>query len=175
MSVLKKCPVIWANVIKPNTKFTPKWDIVALLTQEQAKALKEEALELGGKIKFRKETFNGEDWLGYQLKRNLQKSDGTDNNQPVVVDASKNPFTELVGNGSICNIQYSLVAYKNKFGSGITNDLKGVQVLKHVPYIGGDGSEFEDEDGYESPVAKGPNVSNKTEGFDDDFEDPFDE
>ena len=176
MSVLRKCPVIWANVIKPNVKFQPKWDIVALLTKDQARQLKDEASELGGNIKFRKETFNGEEWLGYQFKRNLVRADGEENSQPPVMDAKKEPFTDLVGNGSICNIQYSLVSYKNKFGKGITSDLKGVQVLKHVPYIGGDGSEFEDEDGFDSQIDQGPKATPKIqeEAFDDDLEDPFD-
>lgn len=141
MAVLKNVRVSWACVLEPNRTFTPAWEVKVHMNAAQAKALQDEAKSLNKKgLNIKKE---GDDEYTFRFKRNISRADGTENRAPVVVGQDgKTPFKELIGNDSICNIQYGLVAYTNKFGSGVTSDLKGVMVVKHVPYTGGDGSEF---------------------------------
>lgn len=149
MAVLRNVPVKWAKVHQPNTSFEPhSWEIVAVLTQEQADALQKEAKELSPKgIKIKEVDGN----LEFRFRRKVERSDGaggTIQNNPPVVVGPKGPgdlFDKLIGNGSVCNIQYNFSAYENKFGKGVTVDLKGVQVLTHVPYGVADGAEFGEE------------------------------
>lgn len=60
-----------------------------------------------------------------------------------VIDKDGQPFTENVGNGSVCNIK--MFGYKNQDGQ-VTVMLDTVQVIEHVPYEGGDGSSGSVED-----------------------------
>ena len=50
---------------------------------------------------------------------------------PFVVGPSAKPFTESIGNGSVCNVFATLDTVKK----GKALRLKGVQVLTHVPYV----------------------------------------
>ena len=62
------------------------------------------------------------------------------------MDANKDPFTDLIGNGSLCNIAYSIRPWTGFGGEGVAADLNAVQVLEHVPYEGDKGiTEFEEE------------------------------
>ena len=141
MSVLSKVAVSWASVQEPNTQFEPAWEILCHLSKEQADALIKEAKAVHPKgIKIKKEEDGS---LSIRFKRSVERKDGKgENKKPVVVDKKAKPFEDLIGNGSICNIEYSLVPWNNKFGSGITTDLKAVQVLELVPYGAKDGASF---------------------------------
>jgi len=123
--------------------FEPSWEIQVTLTPEQAKALQAEAKALNPKgIRIKNED---DGTKSFRFKRKVLKADGVSENNPPVVcgpGGKDDKFDKLIGNGSICNIQYGLVGYDNKFGKGITTDLKGVQVLVHVPYGAQDGDEF---------------------------------
>jgi hypothetical protein len=142
MPVLKNVKVSWASVQKPNIQFEPCWEIKVHLNKEQASKLQAEAKALNPKgIKIKQEG----DEFTFRFKRKVEKADGTENKAPVVCGPGgiDDKFTRLIGNGSICNVQYLLIAYDNKkFGKGITTDLKGVQVLEHVPYGEADGEAF---------------------------------
>lgn len=164
MSILRNVVVNWASIQEPNVQFEPAWEIQAVLSEEQAAELMAEAKKVHKKgIKIRKDD-NGV--LTYRFRRKVTRADGVgENAKPVVVDALKQPFTEKVGNGSICNIQYLFLAYSNKFGDGVTCDLKGVQVLEHIPYGISDGDEFESESG--SSEAKQSKTTN--DEYDEDF------
>jgi hypothetical protein len=168
MSVIKNVPVRWASVIKPETTFDPVWTIEVILTEEQADRLKKEAKAVNPKgIKIKKDD---EGNLVFRFKRKVMKANGEENNPPVCKGTKRDlltgkleDFTQLIGNGSICNVQYLFYEWENKFGSGVGADLKGVQVVEHVPYGVADGDEF-DELGSEE-------TSEDSEGFDDeDFE-----
>jgi len=67
-----------------------------------------------------------------------------------VVDSKGNPFTEEVGNGSICTLK--CFAYRNR-DEELVITLDTVVVLEHVPYEGGGDSSggFDDELGFEIP------------------------
>lgn len=60
-----------------------------------------------------------------------------------VIDAEGNPFTENVGNGSVCNVK--LFGYRNQ-DNQIVVMLDTVQVLEHVPYVGKAPSDSVDDD-----------------------------
>lgn len=60
-----------------------------------------------------------------------------------VIDAEGNPFTENVGNGSVCNVK--LFGYRNQDGQVVVM-LDTVQVIEHVPYEGKTSSDSVDDD-----------------------------
>lgn len=170
MSVLKNVVISWANIQTPNTQFQPTWEIQAHLSEEQANELMAEAKKIGPKgIKIKKDD-NGE--LTYRFKRRVERADGAgDNDKPVVYGPkgkTGGDFTELVGNGSVCNIQYLFLPYDNKFGKGVTCDLKGVQVMHHIPFGIQDGDEFDSEE--DEPVS----ASTKKTTFNDEYDDDED-
>lgn len=158
MPVLKNVPVQWASIIKPNTQFEDCWEVQVELTKEQADQLQDEAKKIHKKgIKLKQE----DNKFFYRFRRLVKRKDGKGENlPPVVIGPDGEKFEKLVGNGSVCNVQYSLSPYDNKFGTGVTNDLKGVRVIKHVPFGEQDGEGLMDED--ESP-------KNNHNEYDEDF------
>lgn len=148
MAVLKAVPVRWVQIQSPDTRYDHQWSLDALLTKEQAKKLAADAKKVHTKgIKIKKDD-DGQ--LFYKFSRKVQKSDGSgENSQPVCIDGHKTPLTCLIGNGSVCNIQYNIFDWKNKFGEGAGIDFMGIQVLDLVSFGGSDGDEFEDEGGSE--------------------------
>ena len=60
-----------------------------------------------------------------------------------VIDAEGNPFTENVGNGSVCNVK--LFGYRNVDGQVVVM-LDTVQVIEHVPYEGRAASDSVEDD-----------------------------
>lgn len=60
-----------------------------------------------------------------------------------VIDAEGNPFTENVGNGSVCNVK--LFGYRNQDNQVVVM-LDTVQVIEHVPYEGKASSDSVDDD-----------------------------
>ena len=164
MSVIRNVVVSWASVQEPNIQFEPCWELQAHLTQEQANELITEAKKVSPKgIKIKKDDTG----MTYRFKRRVARADGNGENQKPVVfgplGKSGGPFTSLIGNGSVCNIQYMFIAYDNKFGKGVTCDLKGVQVVEHVPYGVADGDEFD-----ESPSIS-TTSKNEDTSYDEDF------
>jgi hypothetical protein len=126
----------WASVIQPNTKYEPVWCIdVCNLDAKAKKILKADGI--AHKIK------NVGDDRGDFIKitQKVDKRDGTKFDAPKVVDGMKRPFTQLIGNGSEVAVKYKARDWDHAGKSGITADLKAVQVLKHVPY--GDGEDFD--------------------------------
>jgi len=125
----------WACIQKPNTSFEPVWSIDLKVDSATAKVLKKQGLST---VKDTEDTF--------KFKRNVTNRKGADNQKPVVVDALMNPLTKLVGNGSLVKVQYSTYEWEYKRKKGVSADLKGVQVLKLVPYGVQDGDEFAEEE-----------------------------
>jgi hypothetical protein len=126
----------WASVIQPNTKYEHVWCIdVCNLDAKSKKILKADGI--AHKIK------NVGDDRGDFIKitQKVDKKDGTKFDAPKVVDGMKRPFTQLIGNGSEVAVKYKARDWEHGGKSGITADLKAVQVLKHVPY--GDGEDFD--------------------------------
>ena len=141
MSVLREVRCQWASVIEPNTKFEHRWEIDAILNSEQAAQL----VDAGVKIK---------DVEGVQTLRFKRKCTGTKKDggtfkldPPKVVDAAKQPFTSLIGNGSLVNIAYTIRKGEMMGKPYCKADLDAVQVLELVEYggAGGGADEFSDE------------------------------
>ena len=63
----------------------------------------------------------------------------------MVVDADKEPFNQIIGNGSEVTIIYKIYEWKNNFGKGIGADLDKIMVHKLVPYAGGNADEDFDD------------------------------
>ena len=139
MSLLKNVRVSWCSITEPNTKFEHQWEVVANLDKQQAATLADH----GFKLRTGKD--GGQE---YRFKRRCQGTKKTgekfDKQQPKLVDAARQPFTELVGNGSLCNIQYEIKQTTFAGNSYVNGDLQGVQVIEHVPF-GGAADEFGDE------------------------------
>jgi len=140
MAVLKNVQVRWAQIQAPDTRYDPQWSVDALLTKEQAKAISDAAKKVHKKgVKIKKDD-DGQ--LYYKFSRKVDKADGSgENKAPRCIDGQKNPVTDLIGNGSLCNIQYSVFPWDNKFGTGVGIDFAGIQVLELVSF-GGDADEF---------------------------------
>ena len=140
MSVLREVRCQWASVIEPNTKFEHRWEIDAILSDEQAAQL----VDLGLKIKDDK----GVKTYRFKRKCGGTKRDGTPYklSPPNVVDAAKVKFEKLIGNGSLVNIGYSIRKGEMMGTPFCKGDLDAVQVLELVEYGGGGGvDEFSDE------------------------------
>ena len=137
--ILRNVRCSWASVIEPNTKFEDQWEIVANLNKEQAAQLAEHGFKL---------KTEDDGTQSYRFKRRTQGTKKTgekfDKNPPMVIDASKEPFDKLIGNGSLVNIQYDVKTVPFAGQTYINGDLCGVQVLEHVSF-GESADEFEDE------------------------------
>lgn len=133
---LSGCPVKWAYLINPDTAFNDrKWSIDAYLNDEDAKELK----SLGFNIK------DSEDGPFIKLKRKCTTAAGKDLTPPQVVGKDPSiPFTEEVGNGSICNILVYAVFRSIKGRDVLCAYLEKVQVVDHVAREAREDTGFED-------------------------------
>ena len=85
-----------------------------------------------------------------------------------VIDTEGKPFTETVGNGSVCTLK--LFAYRNQDNQLVVT-LDTVQVLEHVPYEAkgnGSGSVEDDVLGVSYQVKKADKVEGGTETVEED-------
>ena len=141
----------WASVQAPNDKFPPpKYCIDLVVDEATAATLRAEGLKVEEK--------EGQG-LTLKAKRNQFRKDGTLNTKPNVVDANKKPFEDLIGNGSLVNLQYNPYDWEFAGNKGKSADLVGVQVLEHVAFSG-TSDEFE-------AAAETPDVDDGE--FDDEF------
>lgn len=125
----------WACVQKPNTTFEPCWTIDVEVDDSTAKELIKQGLAP------RKNTTNT-----FRFKRNVEnKATGESNRAPKVMDKTRAPFEQLIGNGSEVKVQYRLYDWEWKKKKGIGADLQAVMVVKHIPYGGEDGDELDPE------------------------------
>jgi hypothetical protein len=168
MARLDNVKVNWANVLAPSTQFEPAWEIQATFASEaQAQEFVNESKIVDPKAKGIKLKENDAGEKVYRFRRKVERADGNGENNPPLVcgpGGKDDPWDKLIGNGSVCNIQYAFLPYNNKFGKGVTVDLKGVQVIEHVAFGVQDGDEF---DAADSPAA--PSTSSSNEFDDDDF------
>ena len=134
---------LWASVQAPNEKFPPPvYCIDLVIDQELADTLTAD----GVSVKTNKE--NGE--LTVKAKRAQFRKDGTLNTKPNCVDMAKQPFTDLIGNGSLVNLQVNVFDWEFAGKKGRSLDFVGVQVVEHVAFSGSS-DEFEStEDGVDS-------------------------
>tara|TARA_R100000781_G_C3987269_1_gene95652 strand:+ start:50 stop:523 length:474 start_codon:yes stop_codon:yes gene_type:complete len=120
----------WASVITPNTRFDPDgvWTIdVGNLDDLNKKKAQKAGLTLKNKGD-EKEDF-------VTMKRKVRNAKGSLNRQPNVVDANKRLITDtMIGNGSKVNVLYEPFEWNFGGKTGVSADLRAVQVTELVPY-----------------------------------------
>ena len=120
----------WASVITPNSKFDSDgvWTIdVANLDDLNKKKAQKDGLTVKNKGD-EKEDF-------VTIKRKVRNNKGNLNRQPNVVDANKRLVTEtMIGNGSKVNVLYEPFEWNFGGKTGVSADLRAVQVTELVPY-----------------------------------------
>lgn len=89
----------------------------------------------------------------FKMKAEVRKKDGTTfSQQPVVVDAKRQPVDRTVGigNGSVVKVAFDAAPYVVQGTAGVAMRLKAVQVIELIEYSGtGGDSLFDEEDGFE--------------------------
>ena len=120
----------WASVISPNTKFDADgvWTIdVGNLDDLNKKKAQKDGLTIKNKVDEK------EDFVTF--KRKVRNNKGNLNRQPNVVDANKRLITEtMIGNGSKVNVLYEPFEWNFGGKTGVSADLRAVQVTELVPY-----------------------------------------
>jgi|TARA_R100000995_G_scaffold56662_2_gene28060 hypothetical protein len=120
----------WASVITPNTKFDADgvWTIdVGNLDDLNKKKAQKDGLTIKNKGDEK------EDFVTF--KRKVRNAKGSLNRQPNVVDANKRLITEtMIGNGSKVNVLYEPFEWNFGGKTGVSADLRAVQVTELVPY-----------------------------------------
>ena len=139
--ILREVRCSWASVTEPNTKFDDTWEIVAHLDTAKAAVLADHGFKL---------KTEDDGTQSYRFKRKCQgtKRDGSgkfDKEPPSCIDSEKNKFSDLIGNGSLVNIQYAVKTTSFAGNTFISGDLEGVQVLEHVQFSATGADEFGDE------------------------------
>jgi hypothetical protein len=120
----------WASVITPNTKFDADgvWTIdVGNLDDLNKKKAQKDGLTVKNKGD-EKEDF-------VTIKCKVRNAKGNLNRQPNVVDANKRLVTDtMIGNGSKVNVLYEPFEWNFGGKTGVSADLRAVQVTELVPY-----------------------------------------
>ena len=120
----------WASVIHPNTKFDADgvWTIdVGNLDDLNKKKAKKDGLTIKDK--------GDEKGEFVTIKRRVRNNKGVLNRAPNVVDANKRLITDtMIGNGSKVNVLYEPFEWNFGGKSGVSADLRAVQVTELVPY-----------------------------------------
>ena len=157
MPVLSNAKVKWAKIQEPerSAEYGDSWSVEVELSAAQVTQLTADGL--APKVLDQKDQNKAP--TGTKVIRLKRKTTGTkrtggtfEKQQPKCVDSVKQPFTNLIGNGSVCNVAYNIV--ESTFG--ISADFAGIQVLELVSFGGGgkDASdEFESVEGGATPIA----------------------
>ena len=127
--------VYWASIQAPNTAYEPEWGLDMLVDDNNRKAFEADGVDIKNKGDERGDFVH--------IRQKVSRRDGTQNDAPVVMDGQKKPFKELVGNGSIANVQYTPFEWSMNGKSGVSPILKRVQIVEHVPYAGGNAEDFD--------------------------------
>lgn len=134
--------VMYARVHTPRTKYQSEEKEFSLnveLTETELKQLKTLGLNKKKQLVQKSDadgggTFTDEEGKTY-LQVKLPEISSTGNIQKVlVINKARQPFTDLIGNGSTAIVQLTLLPFTNAFGSGVSTRLRAVQVLTHVPF-----------------------------------------
>jgi hypothetical protein len=142
--VLKNVRVKYAKVTRPGKAYDDskpdEWSVNMYVTEEDTAALTAAGVSC-------KEDKDGHEY--YLAKRATKNGKGEAVKPPQVVDSKKEPFTDDIGNGSVCNIAVTLFPWERDKGKrkGILLYLNAVQVVNHVAYNAGGTDVFDVVDG----------------------------
>lgn len=181
----KNVPVTFAQVLKPGKKYQSDdtaYQLNLFINKDTADkvadiGLNKELAEVGvtkikkgqnrGELKYKLDEHNTP-YVGMfaaQFTRNTVKRDKegvvVKKYEPLkVVDSDGNPFTQEVGNGSVCHVK--LFAYRNSDNMLVVM-MDTVVVVDHVPYVK-DGDSFDEELGitYKGSTTKEKEVEPET-------------
>ncbi len=140
--------VMWAKLQEDNPEApyqgegVSNWTIQAVLDDAQADKYK--GTDLFPKFKRNQEhDLVLEDGLRQvKLKKSATFGVGGKPKRPVVVvDEFGNKFTDLIGNGSVCNIQCSAHVWTRDGKQNTSLELQAVQVVDLVEYVEGEGGD----------------------------------
>ena len=121
-------PVKWAALVTPDTKYESCWKMDIILTEEMATNLKAAG--------FACKQDNDGDWI-LRAKKKTHKKNGEAMSPPRVVGADgQTAFTEMLGNGTICNVNLFCKYVEVNGKTYLPARLNEVQVVKHVVYAG---------------------------------------
>tara|TARA_R100000750_G_scaffold50450_3_gene35333 strand:- start:1176 stop:1652 length:477 start_codon:yes stop_codon:yes gene_type:complete len=120
----------WAAITNPNTTFDSDgvWTVdVANLDKKNLAVVKKDGLTVKNK---------GDDRGDFvTVKRKVRRKDGSLNRAPDLVDGQKRTMTNtLIGNGSKVNVHYTTYEWEFKGRSGVSADLRAIQVTDLIPY-----------------------------------------
>jgi len=137
----------WASVQQPNTTYEPEWGIDILVDDNNRAAFEADGVTIKNKDDERGDFVH--------IRQKVARRDGSQNEAPSVVDAQKNPFMGLIGNGSVVNVMYTPFAWEMNGKSGVSPLLKKVQVVDLVEYKAGE--DFDVEEGFTAAQAPSAN------------------
>lgn len=132
----------WASVTTPNTTYEPVYTVNLVVDEETAQSFRSR----GYSVK------DMDEGPALVIKRKVNGPNGMIRPAPKLVDASKNPIDERVGNGSTVKVQYKEweSVWKGKTFKGL--DFQAMQVLDLVSVGTVDGGEFEVEEEMEEAL-----------------------
>ena len=132
----------WASVTTPNTTYEPVYTVNLVVDEETAQTFRSQ----GHTVK------DMDEGPALIIKRKVNGPNGMIRQPPKLVDSTKNPIDERIGNGSAVKIQYKEweSVWKGKTFKGL--DFQAMQVLDLV-FVGSvDGGEFDVEDEMEGTI-----------------------
>jgi len=134
--ILKGCKTKYNYTIQPDTKYDSDgvWKTTVVLNDEDNKILREEGFNV---------RVDGDNDNVLTVKRKCRTAAGKEQDPPRVVDGQKNPITEMIGNGSVCNIQVYAKYNNPRNPDQVCAYLNAMQVTTLVPYSGGSGGDFD--------------------------------
>jgi len=126
----------WASVTTPNTTYEPVYTVNLVVDEETAESFRSK----GHTVK------DMDEGPALIIKRKVNGPNGMVRQPPKLVDGSKNPIDERIGNGSSVKVQYKEweSVWKGKTFKGL--DFQAMQVLELVSVGTADGGEFDVED-----------------------------
>ena len=133
--------VSWAKLQEDNSEppyqgeGTSNWTVQAILSDVQADAYKETSLFPKFKRNQEHDLVLEEGLRQVKLKKSTTFGvNGKPKKPLVVVDIYGNPFKELIGNGSVCNIQCPAHTWTRDGKQNTSLELQAVQVVELVEY-----------------------------------------
>ena len=127
---LRNVKVRWAHLQTPDTMYKPMFSVECILEPADAAVL----TELGMNVK------DSEDGPFIKAKTYVTTQAGKKNRPPRIVGKNpKEPFTDEVGNNSVCNVIIWAKYRKVKGEIHLPAYLDAVQVIEHVEYTGNSG------------------------------------
>jgi ribosomal protein S16 len=133
--ILENVKVQWAklgdNADNKYMSDEKQWSIDALLTDDQANKWVESGVKPSVKVK--------DGVKSVSLRKDcVWKKSGDPKKAPMVVDQFGDPIdATIIGNDSVCNIQFSVRDWEFQGTKGRSAELVAVQVLELVEYTGG--------------------------------------